>query len=411
MMQIANRRVFTAFLVLLFLLDQSALAGGFRLGTASTARSSALGGSYTARADDEAAIYHNPAGLVLLDGSSLTLSGNYICLDYLYRDTTGNKHTLEKNSLVPYLAATSDFGFENLGFGLALHSRYGLGGDSAWEGGATSPRRYVVTKTQLRTSYFSPAVACNVTDDLMVGVTLSAILAKGKADRFLPPNPPGGLDGTSELDGDAVGYGGTLGLLYQASERFRFGLTYSPEVKMTIKGKLETTNQPSAGRYDAETRVTLPQMATFGVLWQATDKFSLSADVEWQDWSVNDKYFVKVERSDLNVYRPRDWDDCWDYRVGAEYLLKDDLALRAGGGYSNAVVNEETLDYSFVNTNMYWLTAGVGFDLTENTTLDLFYEHAFGNRRSVDSSVHFPSANGRYDGDLDIFSVTLTYRF
>ncbi len=273
----------------------------------------------------------------------------------------------------------------------------------------------MVTESLLKTTYLTPAAACRISDNLMLGVSISAILAEGRAERFLP-DPLGGPDGTSEMEGDAVGFGGTVGLLYQASKSLRFGLTYTPEVEMTLKGRLDIANLPAAlnvnGRYDAKTKLTLPQMATFGVLWQATDRFSLSADVEWQDWSVHDKYLVEVKNApNLNIYRPRDWKDCLDYRLGAEYLVGDGLALRAGYGYSNAVVDESTLDYSFVNTDMHWLTAGIGIDITDNTTLDLCYEHAYGRSRDVDSSVHFPPANGTYDSDLDIFTLTLTYRF
>jgi long-chain fatty acid transport protein len=243
----------------------AAAAGGFTIPLIGARMSGQA--AFVAHPDDSSAVYHNPAGLTLVEGLRFDVSGTnvftntaYTRVDYPYNtaahepgpadfDTSrkpagpcpaeddpagydANGYVLQpcyrpkvqpktRYGVLPYGGAAWNPGWrglKNLAFGLGVYSPQNAQADFPADGA----QRYEVISGAITTLYITPAAAWRPHRAVSVGVGLSAIYASAKYKRamWLPPDVkrlnPGEI--IVDLDGSAWTFGYTLGAIFFPGE-------------------------------------------------------------------------------------------------------------------------------------------------------------------------------------------------
>ena len=108
------------------------------------------------------------------------------------------------------------------------------------------------------------------------------------------------------------------------------------------------------------------------------------------------------------------WQDSYRFAIGGEYKVLEQLTLRAGTAYEiSPVGNAGERSPRDPDTDRYWLSAGIGYQLDQNLGLDFGYSHLFArNGNTTQNSTTAGTLIGDFEDDsADIISADVTYHF
>lgn len=179
--------------------------------------------------------------------------------------------------------------------------------------------------------------------------------------------------------------------------------------------------------YDVDIEFSWPQEAGFGTSYKPTDRLTIGADIRWINWKdsmkkfslklsggANDNINAMMGTPDgkMTIEMPLNWDDQIVLALGAEYMATPLLAVRAGYNYGSNPVPAETVIPIFPAIVENHLTLGLGYNITENVTVDGAYELALSKELEPKDSI---IAN-EYDGHIsklgeNILHITASYEF
>ncbi len=261
---------------------------------------------------------------------------------------------------------------------------------------------------------------------------------------FFSTAPPDGL-GYSEVVAntkikglESFGFSGKIGFAYKPNDRVSIGLTYISPTKLNLKNgnaSLDLSQQfrdafgrvvigimqqspdltqvqaqeiatqqftqlgidLSAGatdHYDTKAKLKLPQSISIGASVKATDKWTVSADVEWINWKNAFKTldFSLTGGSNPNANRllgtngtinapfPLNWKDVFAIRAGAEYDISKIITARAGYSYNNNPIPSSTIFPLLPAVLEHHATVGASVKLSDKIRLNGAYEHGFKNK-------------------------------
>ena len=176
---------------------------------------------------------------------------------------------------------------------------------------------------------------------------------------------------------DFRAYNFTLGLLLDAHEKqenlLTFGLVYHTPFTARVDWEFISDSQPDPLR-DETMDIDIPASFGAGVNYRFSDAFSAAFDVEWKEWSkFRQKYANGTQTSPVD-------DDTLAYRLGCEHLFLEDsaesvFACRGGAFYEpRPVTNYPDL------VPVYGLSAGLGWTLMDQFSLDFAYQHRWGQK-------------------------------
>ncbi len=219
--------------------------------------------------------------------------------------------------------------------------------------------------------------------------------------------------GSGESHGFA--FGAHLGFLYKW-EDVAFGLTYRTPQPVDHERILDFDGD---GRKDDFT-LENPQEIGAGLSWRPVKKVLLEGDVKWLDWHG------------ARGYEDLDWKSQWVFALGAEFHVTPRLRLRCGYNYArNPLRNHDgwspsstvsmegprmnRLDYEYLRVIGFpavvehHITAGIGWDLSEEVVFNLAVVRGFRNTIEENSSgntVKLKSSVSEFSLDFG-----LTWRF
>ena len=106
----------------------------------------------------------------------------------------------------------------------------------------------------------------------------------------------------------------------------------------------------------------------------------------------------------------RDWKDRYIFRIGAEYEVTPEFALRGGYMWDPSPVPAETLDPMMfdVSSNRYFV--GASFPIWK-MNVDVAYAYSQGIKREAEDSENVPPTDGDYWGHSHMFEISTTYAF
>lgn len=407
--------------VLLVVYTFTVYAGGFQQNQHG-ARAKAMGGAFTAVANDPSAIYWNGAGLTQLKGTHLMLGTHLLTPASTFRGIAPSTaySYMESQMFTPTHLFASHKLDNRLAIGLGFTSPYGSGTkwNEDWVG------RYITTETKLQTFVLMPTVAYEIFNGFSLSASFVYSFANVLIERMIPQYPFEG-DAKISLEGDEnFAYGYNFGLMYKPLNWLSIGGAFRSEVEYNFEGTATAFGAPQlVDRFpkgDISATLVTPMNIVGGLAVDVTDRFKLSADFQWVGWSSYD--VLAVEFSDYpDISSPRDYEDAYIVRFGGEYQLIDDFAVMGGIYYDKIPVQPERLNPSLPDADRLGLSLGFnaklfsGFSLTgaflyvrgQQTTVTDSKENAY----PVSGRDFFVPFNGTYNSNAKIVSLSLQYDF
>ncbi len=387
-------------------------------------------------------MYWNPATMTRMPGIQAEWSFSGI-LPYasvtpdatsspVYRGTTSGDFGQDGLIMSSY---TSYQWNDQVWLGLALNTPFGLSTkpDRTWPGRAYN------NSTKVSSFDIQPTIAWKVNDWLSLGAGVQAMYFHARYTSAFPfPGRPIANDPVLGLDGDSWGVGYTLGATVTPFDGTQIGLGFRSAVKQVLEGEFTggSSLAPLGGLTAAAGRLSdgpfkatavLPELVTLGITQKVTDQLTLSAGVEWTQWSrLGFPRIRSTNTGGLNVLQPDlplDFKDGWFFSAGGEYRIDRAWTVRAGLAYEVSPIKDTSRALRLPDNDRIWTSLGVSYTWNDKLSLDLSYAHLFpvdttvqiqpGNPNYKPSLVAlgYGTLNGKIDSHVDIISVGARYRW
>jgi long-chain fatty acid transport protein len=381
-------------------------------------------GGRFAHVDDSSAVWNNPANLVDLSAPEAQFAPSVVYFDIHYDSPTGASTSTEHPwKLLPNFFAALPFGNNKYAVGLGLTVPYGLSVE--WKQDSTSPFRYTAPHfNELITLNANPTFTMRVIDQLTIGVGLDVMWSQLTLRQFypwfaFPPFNPTAPDGTVQLKGDGVGFGGNIGLTWQPTPRQRFALTLRSPVEVSYDGDFTVNNitpvATAAGatpRSDFGTKILFPTILGGGYGFQITDDIRLEIDGEWLQFSNFDSLDVDAGNNNFLLPArnfPQRWKDTFTAGIGGDWKFAEDFVLRASYQFYESPVPDETFSPTIPDANQHVLTVGLGYHHRHHS-LELAYGLDLYDERTIANGPAY-LFNGTYELSVHLFSFSYRYVF
>ncbi|MFW2456381.1 OmpP1/FadL family transporter, partial [Methyloversatilis discipulorum] len=161
--------------------------------------------------------------------------------------------------------------------------------------------------------------------------------------------------------------------------------------------------------------VELPEVATFSVHQQLSERWTMLGDVSWTGWSslqelsINRTDGVNVTTEDLR------WRDTWRVAFGGTYAYTDAVKLKFGLAWDQTPVRDATRLPRVPDEDRFWLSLGLQWKPTADSAVDVGYAHIFVKDAKLNNGGTTPLTTGRivgeYENSVDILGVQYSTRF
>lgn len=394
-------RTLISTLLIVMMFAGGLFANGLSLNSVGT-RAMAMGGAFVGLSDDLTAIYWNPAGLVNVKGFSFEVFGTDIIPIGSYKwnnslfginiDADMNRN----HYMSPNLFANYNMG--DVSFGLGLYVPAGLGAE--WNGADLVQLSNGVAQewmSKIGVFNISPSIAFKASETFSIGI--AANIYYGMFDMKRPTNlydpTTGAPAGSVQYDESStgLGYGVTIGALIKLHEKVTLGLTWRTKTNLTMSG---TAKNPALGALgapesDFDRDVAWPMWLAAGLAFKPADNLTITLDAQLSKWSTSSDQFVTkyqnaiwkaaTEPTGDNIFE-LNWKDATQWRIGAEYYLTDNFALRAGYYNDPAPAPDETVTILFPSSTNDVATIGMGYK-NESFFVNVGLEYLFGQPRKI----------------------------
>ena len=388
------------------------------------ARAMGRASAFAACPSDPSAMFYNPAGLALLDGTQVYVGATIILPSGEFEGAgalTGVSETQASQTFLPPNLYISHRMNEKLVLGLGVHTPFGLG--TKWEDPPTFTGRYLAHETAIQGVGISPTVAYSVNDQFSIGVGAEIRVSKLLLKRYSYYDATafglGILDvATADLETDmATAFGFNFGALYKATDQINVGLAYRSAVTVDYEGSAAisqiSTGVPlidgavaaTVGDHDVTTSIAYPSVITAAVAYKVNDQLLVEADVQMWGWSVFEE--LKVEGLPTGTETvDEDYEDAMEFRVGGEYWMTEDMALRAGVVIDQTPVPPKSISPLLPDASRTGITFGVGKSFGSMTVDAAFMYLMFAD---ADTDGQHLAYNGIYKNSAVLFGFNIGY--
>lgn len=441
-------------------------AAGFQIREQSTAAlGNAMAGA-SASAQDVTYMAFNPASIGLVEGNQIATLGSGIFVSFDIEDTEarsvvpdpatgqgfdvtgGGDDNGGETAFVPGLAAKWRVN-DQLDLGLAVTAPWGLRTDydDDWAG------RYHALESELTTINIQPVVSLKPTKRLTVAgglqiqyidATLSnavdfgtigaagAASVPGLASAFANAgvNPvPGQNDGFAEVTGDDWDLGYLFGLIYEFTPGSRVGFAFRSAIEHRLEGDGDFDLDPSGvgGVLSAATgqfvdtggaaEVTIPATASFGIHHEFSPRWAVLAEAAWTNWAQFDELVVEFDNpAQADSVTTENWESTWMYAVGLNFMPTRTWTLRAGVGFDESPVPDDTRTPRIPGNDRTWLGIGASWAPTPRLSVSGSFVHIFVADSTIDLDAvgenrFRGSLNADMQGRAEVVSAQVNWRF
>ncbi len=410
-------------LIFVSLFSGAMFANGLSLNSVGT-RALGMGGAFVGLANDASAIYWNPAGLAGQKSSAL-LYYTGIMPFATYKMDAANIDAESNTKLYMAPGFFANYTSEKWAFAFGVYVPAGLGTDWNAEDFFGPQAVDNTMLSEIGVISFSPAVAYQISDKLSIGLALNIYYAMFDLEQPVYDEQLGLFQYTESSTG--TGFGATLGLKYQATEKLSIGLSFRTSTKVSMSGDATNTMfpnipnvppmAPGPEKSTFSRDVTWPMWIAGGFAYKFNDKFTVTFDLQQSFWSEVDKLVAEydeeywkqmLEPTEDNVFEMK-WENALQIRVGGEYLASKNFGLRFGYYYDPAPAPDETVNVLFPSSTNNVVTGGMSY-YGEKFSVILAAEYLFGQERDIE----FNNTNempGVHQMDVFSFSVGFDYKF
>lgn len=400
------------------LLNPASAGNGLNV-TGFGAQSLAMGGADLAVSGSTTSVVTNPANLTQIPGSRIDGSIEpFVTYGYHHSDDLNPNQTTDQpyGALLNTSYSTKLFR-PDLSFGIGMFVAGGAGveyEDMNTVFGTEDEYSAIFGVTKLATG-----IGWQVTPKLSLGLALNASYASIRQKLY--PNTSSAAAGFFglRLDGaDGVSYNGRVGLLYQLSNTFRIGASYSTVNKLTLEGGELSVNYSDIGqgvvRYgDATVKgFALPEDFGIGIAWQATPTLLLSTEVTWLNWNGSANNVTLSARSPsindpavpqtVTLVQALDFRDQYVFALGMAYDASDKVRVMAGVNLARNPIANSRVTPTINLTQEVELNAGIRYTLSPRWQLSSALQFQPGKSEAANNPAQ-PFTNAR-DG-YGVFAV------
>lgn len=388
----------------------------------------------TAKADDLSTIFYNPAGMTRLSGDKVQFNATYIApsAKFSLESATSalggtatypnaSEHTggdAGEAAIVPAFYMMWDLK-PDLKLGLSVNTPYGLSTEyeDGWVG------RYYALNSELQTITITPSIAKRLNDKWSVGGGIAIQQASAKLtkavnfDALIASSP----DGKSTLEGDDIGYGFTLGTLYEMNDRTRIGVSYRSQIQNELKGDVKISGvpgplaaNPAFSSTDVGAEITTPDTLSIGAYHKINNKLAVMGDLSFTNWSTFDQLLVTNESDGAVRERVEEkWRNSYFAALGLEYTPDAINTYQVGVAYDQTPVEDQYRTFRIPDSNRTWLSTGYSRKIDDDTSVSLGYSYIRAGKVSLteDASSLGGAITGHVDAHVHILSANFTKRF
>jgi long-chain fatty acid transport protein len=398
-----------------FAINEQSISG---MGTGFAGRSSA--------ADDASTIFGNPAGMSRIKREQVT--GGVAMIDAhtdISHASSFPNGGSNDGDMVPFIAVPMGYYVKPIddhwAFGIGVYAPFGLVTD--YENNFAG--RYFGSKSEVKIATLQPTVSYAFNDKVSIGFgpTINRIDGTLESNLSITQAAP---DGKVKIKGDDTALGYNIGVLVQATDSTRVGLTYHSKVKYKLDGDTKVNynvlgliGQNPSQKYDASLDLTTPESVDFSVTHQLDDKWTLYAGSTWTRWSrlkeitVESKGVPAVLNGQFGtITEEQNWHDTWAHAIGASYQLNKEWVLRTGLSVDQAPTNNTDRSPRIPTGDRKIFSLGAGWSPTDDLTIDLAYSYLREESVKVNNTNdRGQTYNAKYENWANGFGVGATYRF
>ena len=318
-----------------------------------------LAGAVTANPGSAMTAISNPAGMIRIDQrADFSMEGFMPDRSVDFKALGGEKNDSDSDLYgVPSIGWTAPVGDRtDLYFGGGMYGTSGLGVD--YSETLMMPAAASFTGNDLIWSGYSniafwqmaPSLAWNPNERLSLGFAVNIDYQQVSFEQRIRDDVTGArYNFDLSRSANAFGLGLSLGLLYDINDNVTLGFTYKSKQNFTdldynlAEGDIDLTLVGGpvypGGKYVLD--LDFPQQAAFGVAFRPGQRWTLSADLKWIDWSdTMDKLTVEGPEG-FDFAMDPGWKDQTVFALGVEFNVNDHLDLRAGFNYAESPIDED----------------------------------------------------------------------
>jgi long-chain fatty acid transport protein len=406
-------------LALVLTISLNGFAGGFQVNEHG-ARATAMGGAVFANLTDASAIYFNPGALSYIPGTSIVFGTTLIFPSSKFTGPVPLTTETETESafFYPSVLYASHSLESGLSFGLGIFNPYGLGTewDENWVG------RALGIKSTLRTFFFNPTVAYRVSDNLGIGAGFNYVYGTVLLTQAVPLDQFGiPAEGKVDFDGTGNGMGWNVGIYFTATEQLTLGLSYRSSIDLDFDGDSEfdvpAPLAPLLPGGDVTTSVSLPANLYAGISYQVNDQLNLNLGYQHIFWSVVEHIEIdfatktRVPGTEIPVQDKQalllNYDDGFIFRLGAEYVVNENLAVRGGYLFDSNPTPDEYMTPRLPDSDRHGISLGFGYRASDLLTVDFSYMFLQFVERTVET--HYAGFNGTYNSSANLLGLNFKF--
>ncbi len=336
-----------------------ALAAGFNIYEAGV-RATALGGAFTATADDGSALFYNPAGLSFIEGQTVNMNFMSVAPRFKFTGaaTPGGDVATAEAEHKGYFVPGSYYTYNNGGdwaYGAGVYAPFGLGVE--WMKPETFVGRQVSYDVGIQTIYVTPAVSYKVTDELAISLGVDLAVQHLKLQKYSLNASTGDNAIDTTLEGlSNPNVTPTFGAMYRPNDQLSLGVMYHHKKTMKFEDGDATLEDATAGGspsnyptnllaalggsdHSLDSELNLPNILSLGAAYRFTDRLAAEFNYVWFGWSTFENLALQFDGdagSPLNQDIHFAYEDVWQVRFGLDYtMIPERLNLMAGYVYDN----------------------------------------------------------------------------
>jgi long-chain fatty acid transport protein len=352
-----------------------------------------MGHTGTGLALDASSLFFNPGSLSYLKKNQILVGASFISSKFAYlAPGPGAKQVNTENPLSTPFAVYASFLIPktDFSFGVAAYTPYGstIKWPTGWTGNG------LLQELSLAAVCIQPTVGYKITEEIGIGAGFVYMLGSVNLKRGAPALYSNNGFGSVELDGQANGIGFNAGVYIKPTKEFSIGLTYRSQIDAKIEEGDATYSGPSVvrdgvtfpktGATKFAATLPLPGVASIGIGYQVNEELLLAADFNYTFWSAYkslDFTFDSAFGGDLKTSSPRNYDDAFAVRLGANYNVTKQFAIRLGGYYDQTPVQDGYMTPETPDADRFSITGGIGFMPIENLSIDASINFILGQKR------------------------------
>lgn len=398
--------------------------------------------------DDVTAVFHNPAGLTLQNGTQIYFALSTFVLDLgmkLYNskgDLLPADHEVTPDisiGAIPFIGVATDFGTKRFRAALAIYAPNAYGASLPID----EPTRYHVTQALFLSTRLTASVAYDFNNYISAGVSLSVLYTYLTATRFLntgmlpspadvqnDPKYDGRFNSTEanmkndiqlDIQGSNWTWAFDIGLLVRPVKSLSIGLVFSSGSKLDLRGNVTARyrlhvdgREDLLGKTKQTTNMIIPLSIRAGINWAIVPNFEVAADVSYWHYQTNQMQISKLDSpvAGLNGFSDaKNYGNSWNWCLGILYRPIPELELMAGYQMDYTPNPTSTLSLENPGVDQKGFSVGTRWRINDHWRVSLAYVHNWFDLIDVQDSIGTPPANAKGHGTNNEFAFDFQYRF